>query len=379
MRVCIFTADLGTIAARHESLLQQARALTGHADVELSFVGFRQTQSLNKDIRTAVPHVAADAYTASRVTNAVLRLAEAPIMSRSIARLVLPAAAPSFVEAIVASDCDAVMLDVSWGPYLKPFVDAAFNGPVVLAGSPSAGPAAAKWFAVDPSIKVSIVLPTHNGVRYLRQSIQSCLDQTYRNIELVIVDDGSKLDMRSIVEEFSDKRVRFIRHQQNKGLPAALNTGFRAATGAHLTWTSDDNYYEPTAIERLTRFLQRYPDLGFVYSSMFIVDEGHENAPPRIRRALPPVEVARQNVIGACFMYPRRVYEAIGEYDASAVLVEDYDYWLRISKQFRMQRLLEPLYWYRYHGESLTSKHTVEDVARRFDVVRQQNGVSVTR
>ena len=78
-------------------------------------------------------------------------------------------------------------------------------------------------------------------------------------------------------------------------------------------------------------------------------------------------------------MYPRRVYEAIGEYDADAVLVEDYDYWLRISKQFRMQRLLEPLYWYRYHGESLTSKHTVEDVARRFDVVREQNGVSVTR
>jgi hypothetical protein len=58
------------------------------------------------------------------------------------------------------------------------------------------------------------------------------------------------------------------------------------------------------------------------------------------------------------------------------VLVEDYDYWIRVSKRFRMQRLLVPLYYYRYHDQSLTSKHSADEVARRFDVVRQQHGTS---
>ncbi len=70
------------------------------------------------------------------------------------------------------------------------------------------------------------------------------------------------------------------------------------------------------------------------------------------------------------------MYEQVGDYDPGAVLVEDYDYWVRVSKRFRMQRLIEPLYYYRYHPQSLTSKHSAEDVARRFDVVRQQNGLS---
>ena len=96
-----------------------------------------------------------------------------------------------------------------------------------------------------------------------------------------------------------------------------------------------------------------------------------------MQRALPPSELMRQNVVGGCFMYTRQVYESIGEYDSGATLVEDYDYWVRISKRFPMQRILDPLYYYRYHQQSLTSKHTREDVARRFDVVRQQNGVSV--
>jgi len=167
-----------------------------------------------------------------------------------------------------------------------------------------------------------------------------------------------------------------VRHERNRGLPAALNTGFQLASGGLLTWTSDDNYYQSDAIERMLRFLHRYPRVGFVYSSMYIVDE-MAGGPPRVRRALPASGLARQNVIGACFLYPRQVYSEIGDYDAGATLVEDYDYWVRISRRFRMRRILDPLYYYRYHSQSLTFRHSPEEVARRFDVVRQQNGLPV--
>lgn len=100
----------------------------------------------------------------------------------------------------------------------------------------------------ENSPKVSIVLPTYNGARYLRQSIDSCLGQTYRNLELIVVDDASTDTTPEIIRSYQDPRIRVIRHEKSKMLPESLNTGFRAVSGDYLTWTSDDNYYVPEAI-----------------------------------------------------------------------------------------------------------------------------------
>src|SRR5262245_61923913 len=95
----------------------------------------------------------------------------------------------------------------------------------------------------EPS--VSIVLPTYNGSRFLAESIQSCLDQTYPDFELIIVDDCSTDVTPAIIAEFSarDSRVHTVRHEKNKKLPGALNTGMALSRGRFLTWTSDDNLY----------------------------------------------------------------------------------------------------------------------------------------
>lgn len=71
-------------------------------------------------------------------------------------------------------------------------------------------------------VKVSIVLPTHNGARYLRQSIDSCLNQTYKNLELIIVDDGSIDVTPDIIMSYQDKRIKYIRHEKKKGLHMRL-------------------------------------------------------------------------------------------------------------------------------------------------------------
>src|SRR3990170_3452478 len=106
------------------------------------------------------------------------------------------------------------------------------------------------------SPKVSIVLPTYNGEKYIRQSIDSCLNQTHENIELIIVDDCSIDNTPEIIKSYKDSRVKSLRHDQNKFLPHALNTGFSNATGEYLTWTSDDNYYAKEAIEKMVSFLK---------------------------------------------------------------------------------------------------------------------------
>ena len=211
------------------------------------------------------------------------------------------------------------------------------------------------WKKYDPSMKVSIVLPTYNGAKYIRKSIDSCLEQTHSNIELIIVDDASTDETPQIINSYSDKRIRYIRHPRNLKLPRALNTGFKHTTGEYLTWTSDDNFYDVNAIEIMVKCLLTYPQIGYVYTDEYHIDE-NDNIGKYF--AVGSVESLHlDNLIGGCFLYHRRVCEEIGEYDPDTYLAEDYDYWIRISKRFRMQRLRRPLYYYRLHKDSLTVKY----------------------
>jgi hypothetical protein len=374
LRACIFITDLAKVASHGDALVSRASALAGvPAFDEVCFVGCRQSRPLDEGVTAYQPYVTADVYSRMRVANTLFRLVDAKAAPAVAARAGLSVCAPAIIEIILACDPDFVLLDVSWGGYLKVLLDADLPGRVCVSGhqTPASRPGAP--FQPDSEASVSIVLPTHNGTRYIRRSIESCLAQSHARLELIVVDDGSTEDMGAIVSGFADRRIRYVRHPTNQGISAALNTGFALATGDYLTWTSDDNWYEPQAIGRLGAFLQKHPDIGFVYASSYIVDERQGL---RIRRPLPPQELTRQNGVGACFLYTRQVYREVGEYNSDAFLVEDYDYWVRVSKRFRMQRVLSPLYYYRYHEKSLTSTHSVDEVARRFDLVKQQHGLA---
>jgi hypothetical protein len=378
MRVCVFVADLAGVASRKGGLLRDVAAVTGGQPADdVCFVGLRQTQPVGDGTPAYLPYVPPDDYFSTRVGNTILRLAGAGLMPQRAVESALSRCAPAFIEAILACDPDVVLLDVPWAQHLRARLEPEFPERVYVTGDREAVVHERPGAAASPRVpNVSIILPTYNGSKYLRQSIQSCLDQSHRNVELIVVDDGSRENIGAIVAEFNDRRLNYIRHDTNQGLPATLNTGFRHATGELLTWTSDDNYYAPDAIERMAGFLSRHPTIPFVYTSMHIIDETESGALSRFRTALPPATLERQNAVGACFLYTREVSREIGEYRTAAVLVEDYDYWVRVSKRFRMQRLFSRLYYYRHHAASLTSQHGLNAVAVRLDMVRQQNGVA---
>lgn len=201
--------------------------------------------------------------------------------------------------------------------------------------------------------KVSIILPTYNGAKYIRQSIGSCLDQTHKNIELIIIDDGSTDETPQIIQSYQDKRIKYIRHKKNKGLPRALNTGFAKATGEYLTWTSDDNYYAKDAIEKMLSFLKNQ-HCEFVYCDFYKFNENKISNKKFITSPDSP-DLKNNNFIGPCFLYSVKVKETIGDYHPDTELAEDYDYWIRISKKFPIAHLKEPLYFYRIHKKSLFS------------------------
>lgn len=218
---------------------------------------------------------------------------------------------------------------------------------------------------------ISIILPTYNGARHIRQSINSCLAQSYGNLEVIVVDGGSQDGTVDLVEKYTDPRVRLIHQENNTGrLPGALNLGMAQATGDYLTWTHDDNWYAPQAIGVMTRTLESNPDTAFVYCDYWKVNaDGHTLS--RFR-ALPPKHLDEGNCVGHCFLYRRLVRDIIGEYDPEFFLAEDYEYWLRVRRSFQMSCLSEALYYYRVHETSLTESRGLEAVFRSAERARRK-------
>jgi glycosyltransferase involved in cell wall biosynthesis len=212
-------------------------------------------------------------------------------------------------------------------------------------------------FQAIPSLMqplVSIVIPTYNRADRLPKALQSCLRQTYRNLEVIVVDDGSTDETSQVVAAFrhEDPRIRYHR-QQNQKLPAALNAGFRISRGEYLTWTSDDNLYHVNAIEVMVKGLEENRDVGLVYCGCILVDAaGHIIRREELRG---PECLPEYNSVGACFMYRRRVYEEVGDYDPAWLYVEDYDYWLRVQKRFKLAQIPDVSPYSRtWHDQSLT-------------------------
>ena len=207
---------------------------------------------------------------------------------------------------------------------------------------------------------VSIVLPTYNGARYLAESIESCMAQTHTNWELIIVDDASTDETPEIIARYCemDDRIKVMRQKTNRRLPASLNTGFSAAQGEYLTWTSDDNRYRPAAILEMLLFLQAHPQVGLVYADSSSIGDNGEFL--RINKVGKPHELSHGNCVGACFLYKAEVHQKIGGYSEKLFLVEDWDFWLRASNHFQLVPMHKDLYFYRIHSNSLSATKRVE-------------------
>lgn len=216
--------------------------------------------------------------------------------------------------------------------------------------------------------KISVILPVYNGERYLRDSIESVLNQTYKDFEFIIVDDCSTDSTASIAQGYArlHSNITYVKNETNLKLPEALNKGFLLATGDYWTWTSCDNLYFPHAFERLAKELDQNSEIGLIYSSMHLIDETSQIA--GYIEAGPSEDLILRNVVGASFMYRSSVAKKIGSYNKKMFLCEDYEYWLRISIASRIKPISECLYKYRCHSGSLSSNRHREIITKGINV-----------
>lgn len=240
---------------------------------------------------------------------------------------------------------------------------------------------------------ISVVLPVHNGERFVAEAIESALAQTYPPLELIIVDDGSTDRTPEILSKYSQyPNVRIFR-QPNRKLPAALNAGFEAATGEFFTWISDDNRMRPEMLATLVAFLEKHSGVEMVYADEELIDEqgqpalgtdfcAHHQSPPGsniLRRPRDPGELnfVQDNFIGGCFLYRSWAARMLGGYSDRCFGFEDYDYWMRVNALFRIAHLATPdiLHSYRLHPGSLTARDKellIAERARYFTMIEAE-------
>jgi glycosyltransferase involved in cell wall biosynthesis len=202
---------------------------------------------------------------------------------------------------------------------------------------------------------ISIILPVYNGEEFLGLAIESCINQTYKNFELIIVNDNSTDGTLNIAEYYSqiDKRIKIINNVVNRKLPESLNIGHKQAKGDFITWTSDDNCLKPNSLESLLKTLIDN-GVDIVFSNYDIIYESGEFK--RVHIPGPVEHLIYNKQIGASFLYKRKVFQELDGYDVNLFLLEDYDFFLRASFKFKFFHLNENLYQYRISSFSLTYK-----------------------
>jgi len=116
---------------------------------------------------------------------------------------------------------------------------------------------------------VSVIIPTYNGADFLGEAIQSVLEQTYPNFELIVVNDASPDSTEEVVKKFDDPRLKYIAHEKNSGVGQARYTGLQASTGEVIFLLDQDDYYHPEKLHSHMAFLEHHPDVGFTYNARF--------------------------------------------------------------------------------------------------------------
>jgi glycosyltransferase involved in cell wall biosynthesis len=141
------------------------------------------------------------------------------------------------------------------------------------------------------SPKVSVIIPTYNGADYLGEAIQSVFNQTYRNLELIIVNDLSPDHTDAVVRQFDDSRLKYLVHQENQGAVAARRTGVQASSGHIVAFLDQDDLFHPEKLQTHVAFLEQHPETGVAYNARFELEPGSKairaiwQPPPRVTLA----------------------------------------------------------------------------------------------
>lgn len=208
---------------------------------------------------------------------------------------------------------------------------------------------------------VTIVIPVYNGSDYLAEAIDSALAQTYRNIEILVVNDGSNDGgaTERVAQSYGDK-IRYV-SKPNGGVASALNRGIAEMRGEYFSWLSHDDLYVPEKVEREMDALRGSGDSRtIVYSNFEVFSAGYPPIPIHLKQIRPEQFrywiTAENSLHGCTLLIPKSAFSECGLFDESLRTTQDYDLWFRMAGKYRFTLLPDILVRARSHPEQGTRK-----------------------
>jgi glycosyltransferase involved in cell wall biosynthesis len=201
----------------------------------------------------------------------------------------------------------------------------------------------------------------------LEKALRSVFDQTFRDMEILVVDDASEDGTRRMMEASSDPRVRYLRQAAPRGGAAARNAGIRSSLGTYIAFLDDDDEWFPRKLERQMALFRSSPfSPGVVYASYLVVERESERVVGRKiaeKRGDLSRELLERNELGgtSCVVARKDALEAAGLFDESLPSFHDYDLWIRLAPLVRFDCVEEPLSKYYVHDNRIWRNYDALD------------------
>lgn len=225
---------------------------------------------------------------------------------------------------------------------------------------------------------VSVIIPTYNRAKFVTEAVESVLNQTYSNIEIIIVDDGSTDNTREVLGEYQGK-IKYVYQNERGERSKARNDGFRHSRGEYIAFLDSDDLWLPTKIEKQVKVLNEEPDVAVVYVRVQFVDVNGDPYRGEIcwdalecRRKSLYEDLMTHNVIGApsAVMVRRSCLNSVGLFDESMVTCEDLDLWRRLAQHCAFYKIDLPLVKFRVHTENTQGKFSM--MAKGYETIMRK-------
>ncbi len=219
--------------------------------------------------------------------------------------------------------------------------------------------------------KISVVIPAYNVMAYLPETVESVIKQTFTDLEVLIINDGSSDQIVQWVSQLTDPRIKLI-SQENQGLPGARNTGITHAQGEYIAFLDADDLWEPSKLEKQVECFEKAPEVGLVYTWTTLIDSLRKPIGITFNYDLEG-KVWEQILVvdavgnGSSAMVRRNCFNTVGNFDTSLTWGEDWDMWIRIAAQYPFAVVKEYLTLYRQHPGSMSKN--LEKSLKNLDIV----------